>query len=362
MKTYTATPDFYRDYICHYNHNHDPRNGQFTSGNGNSALPKPRKFYSIAMLEKDVKTGRRELTADEWRILSTNQVKWAEKKNPGFERWYSEKDPNYENYDVKNPEKHVEEFKKETALKKAEEDLKFFMDDGDSYDNYIKSQISAYDEYSKIFNKETKIAENNLDSAVKNIIPKDGFSKSNTEKYAGIAALLNSYYNENSFEDTISNMWFYKYEDGDQGRNNSAMTQLVSNYGYDNARKRIENYHTSERQFHEALIEQFDKDISNKLINARSYKDETKTNWFTYQLNDGEMSASKENYEKAIKMSKLLNDAVPFNYNVTSSAKQVANKIESARRSGLTYEQIADKYGVSTSFIGDVLREAGITK
>lgn len=133
-------------YLKHFNPNHDPKSGQFTTGSGGAfsakkykkkydkilrtaktdeekdiklrkldeeyAKPKPRKIYSIAMLEKDVKTGRRELTADEWRILSTNQVKWAEKKNPGFEKWYGEKDPNYENYDVKNPEKHVEDFKK----------------------------------------------------------------------------------------------------------------------------------------------------------------------------------------------------------------------------------------------------------
>lgn len=31
MNTYQQTPDFYKDYIAHYNHNHDPRNGQFTS-------------------------------------------------------------------------------------------------------------------------------------------------------------------------------------------------------------------------------------------------------------------------------------------------------------------------------------------
>lgn len=34
MNTYQPTPDFYNDYIAHYNHNHDPRNGQFTTGSG----------------------------------------------------------------------------------------------------------------------------------------------------------------------------------------------------------------------------------------------------------------------------------------------------------------------------------------
>lgn len=34
MNTYQSTPDFYRDYIQHFNKNHDPKNGQFTSGHG----------------------------------------------------------------------------------------------------------------------------------------------------------------------------------------------------------------------------------------------------------------------------------------------------------------------------------------
>ena len=36
MINYTPTPDFYNDYICHYNHNHDPKNGQFAKGFGGS--------------------------------------------------------------------------------------------------------------------------------------------------------------------------------------------------------------------------------------------------------------------------------------------------------------------------------------
>lgn len=34
MNTYQSTPDFYREYIQHFNPNHDPKNGQFTSGPG----------------------------------------------------------------------------------------------------------------------------------------------------------------------------------------------------------------------------------------------------------------------------------------------------------------------------------------
>lgn len=37
MVDYQATPDFYSDYIQHYNHNHDPRTGQFTSSKAGGA-------------------------------------------------------------------------------------------------------------------------------------------------------------------------------------------------------------------------------------------------------------------------------------------------------------------------------------
>lgn len=38
MNTYQSTPDFYRDYIQHFNKNHDPKNGQFTSGHGGLSI------------------------------------------------------------------------------------------------------------------------------------------------------------------------------------------------------------------------------------------------------------------------------------------------------------------------------------
>lgn len=43
MNTYTATPDYYRDYIQHFNSNHDPRNGQFSSGGGGAPVIKSRR-------------------------------------------------------------------------------------------------------------------------------------------------------------------------------------------------------------------------------------------------------------------------------------------------------------------------------
>ncbi len=40
MINYTQTSDYYNEYIYHYNHNHDPRNGQFTTGPNGRAQTK----------------------------------------------------------------------------------------------------------------------------------------------------------------------------------------------------------------------------------------------------------------------------------------------------------------------------------
>lgn len=69
MNTYQSTPDFYRDYIQHFNKNHDPKNGQFVSGHGgntsvNSKVKKARRTgkYDMEFLEKgldqDQRTGQ----------------------------------------------------------------------------------------------------------------------------------------------------------------------------------------------------------------------------------------------------------------------------------------------------------------
>lgn len=56
MIKYTPTPDYYNDYICHYNHNHDPKNGQFTtgSGGGTSSTKNIKKEYDkISNIKND---------------------------------------------------------------------------------------------------------------------------------------------------------------------------------------------------------------------------------------------------------------------------------------------------------------------
>lgn len=382
MKTYTATPDFYRDYICHYNHNHDPRTGQFTSSRGATVMNGQKqystaystgkyKFFSptIARMESDIKSGKvnpSDLSRTDEIRLRDFQLSEIERKNPGFKEWYDDKDSDYADWDFKNPEKHVEEFKKVTVSQKAKDDLNRIWDyRKETYEDYKKRQMNAYDEYVKIFNKETKNAEAEMDKSLKSIMPKDGVNlRDSNLQYCTVAALLSPYYDQNNFKETVSHILFYKYDDGDQGSDNSAHAQLVSNYGYDNAKKRIEAFAKNDRNFEEAVTKQFGKETANNLINAKWEKNNEKSDYFTYRIGEGDIAETKENYEKAIKKSKLLNDAVTFeNYtNTNAIAKRVANKIESARKSGLTYEEIADKYGVSTSFIGDVLREAGITK
>lgn len=56
MTGYTSTPDYYNDYIAHYNQYHDPRNGQFTSKKGGvgSIDSKTRKVME-ENLTKDIK-------------------------------------------------------------------------------------------------------------------------------------------------------------------------------------------------------------------------------------------------------------------------------------------------------------------
>lgn len=65
MNTYQSTPDFYRDYIQHFNKNHDPKNGQFTSGHGgssvNSKVKKARQTgkYDMEFLERGLDQDQR---------------------------------------------------------------------------------------------------------------------------------------------------------------------------------------------------------------------------------------------------------------------------------------------------------------
>ena len=51
MITYTATPDYYNDYIQHFNPFHDPRNGQFTTGRGGGSITRLQKKAAKASVK-----------------------------------------------------------------------------------------------------------------------------------------------------------------------------------------------------------------------------------------------------------------------------------------------------------------------
>ena len=56
MNDYTPTPDFYNDYIAHYNHFHDPRNGQFASKSGGSFIKKNVKAFKKEFKEHPIRS------------------------------------------------------------------------------------------------------------------------------------------------------------------------------------------------------------------------------------------------------------------------------------------------------------------
>lgn len=68
MITYISTPDFYNDYIKHYNPNHDPRNGQFTSGPGGSPpvskINQTEKYFKNASEISQVKSNKKNIAKE----------------------------------------------------------------------------------------------------------------------------------------------------------------------------------------------------------------------------------------------------------------------------------------------------------
>lgn len=54
MINYTPTPDYYNEYICHYNHNHDPKNGQFTTGHGSFRSMEEPKVKKVSESNQDM--------------------------------------------------------------------------------------------------------------------------------------------------------------------------------------------------------------------------------------------------------------------------------------------------------------------
>lgn len=122
MISYTPTPDYYNDYICHFNKNHDPKNGQFTTGSG---------------------------------AISTNIIfKDSDYKNNVWSKGFKKSLSNYENYKKKHPD----------------------------IDNYIDKQIDKwYKKESKKRKYIDSITEKQIDKDEKNIFTDDYLKKESKE-------------------------------------------------------------------------------------------------------------------------------------------------------------------------------------
>lgn len=122
MINYTPTPNYYKDYICHYNHNHDPKNGQFAKNPGGSG--------AINGNQKKLKRNQR---IDKW----VNDDGSLTPKGEKTFRKLIDLDNQYEK-DRKN-------------LKKASDDLIKYFDD-----NYKGPKLASYKEMERQLYKSDK--------------------------------------------------------------------------------------------------------------------------------------------------------------------------------------------------------------
>lgn len=103
MYQYQSTPDFYNDYICHFNPNHDPRNGQFTSGttfvSGSSKTQDKTSPYYHRKLTRNI---RKELDSE---MKAGNKIIVGDA--PGIDRQVQDylKKKKYKNVEIYSPGK-----------------------------------------------------------------------------------------------------------------------------------------------------------------------------------------------------------------------------------------------------------------
>lgn len=103
MITYTPTPNYYEDYICHYNHNHDPKTGQFAPStvfvSGSSKTQDKSSPYYQRKLSKDL---RKELKSE---MKKGNKIIVGDA--PGIDRQVQDylKKKRYKNVEVYSPGK-----------------------------------------------------------------------------------------------------------------------------------------------------------------------------------------------------------------------------------------------------------------
>ena len=116
---YQATPDFYNDYISHYNHNHDPKNGRFSRGSNNSAIISRSKKIdkrTIKEINKNPEGSNKKIVDD---INNNSEYKEAMSKYLEAQKKYSE-EFNKKLKDPKNIKKAEEEYKKIKGTNKVD--------------------------------------------------------------------------------------------------------------------------------------------------------------------------------------------------------------------------------------------------
>lgn len=91
---YTSTPDFYNDYIQHYNHNHDPRNGQFTTGPGGGVITSEKQRKKIAKKYKKYATKSQKYM---YKKADSNYVKAYNEQTKFFNEEIAKINKKYEN-------------------------------------------------------------------------------------------------------------------------------------------------------------------------------------------------------------------------------------------------------------------------
>ena len=97
-------------------------NGRLASGKGSvqKQKKKPRKVWSYAMLEKDLRTGRRELTKEEYDRYTMFIYDQYAKVLPWLNDYINDNDPDLERFDPLHPQESIQKYR-DDLYKKSEQ-------------------------------------------------------------------------------------------------------------------------------------------------------------------------------------------------------------------------------------------------
>ena len=181
MNAYQSTPDFYRDYIQHFNKNHDPKNGQFSSGHGgssvNSNVKKAKNRESaksnfdskekVPLNERELKEWSKKTSWDDLPRVKIDNYGREFENTPKGKKLYKKFSDTYDDYFSLNLEEKVGEKKAGEIWDKVENDFlkerhkyavnKFLKNDAK---NYTLQQI-AYDSY-PMYGKPKSVSEQDI--------------------------------------------------------------------------------------------------------------------------------------------------------------------------------------------------------